>query len=148
MALLSVNLRDGIILTAVITILLYVWEKNTAKITRNGEPLRKPPNTLPLVGNGIIFLQPRQKLFSWFHRCERLYGYETLHITVPSLPPGVIVNDPQNLDFIFRNEGVFEKANSSSSALGISSAMASSMSTASSGGCSARRDCGFFLQRL
>lgn len=109
MALLSVNLRDGIILTAVITILLYVWEKNTAKITRNGEPLRKPPNTLPLVGNGIIFLQPRQKLFSWFHRCERLYGYETLHITVPSLPPGVIVNDPQNLDFIFRNEGVFEK---------------------------------------
>ncbi|KAL4724055.1 hypothetical protein ACLX1H_008663 [Fusarium chlamydosporum] len=109
MALLSLSLRDGSILMTVFIVLLYIWEKNIAKITRNGEPLRKPPNTLPLVGNGIIFLQPRQKLFSWFHRCERLYGYETLHITVPSLPPGVIVNDPQNLDFIFRNEGVFEK---------------------------------------
>ncbi|RFN51177.1 cytochrome p450 oxidoreductase [Fusarium flagelliforme] len=109
MALLSLSLRDGIILAAVAIIFLYIWEKRTPKITRNGEALRKPPNTLPLVGNGIIFLQPRQKLFSWFHRCERLYGYETLHITVPSLPPGVIVNDPQNLDFIFRNEGVFEK---------------------------------------
>ncbi|KAL6918066.1 hypothetical protein ACHAPO_000124 [Fusarium lateritium] len=109
MALLSVNLRDGLILTAVTITFLYIWEKTSAQITRNGESLRKPPNTLPLVGNGIIFLQPRQKLFSWFHRVERLYGYETLHITVPSLPPGVIVNDPQNLDFIFRNEGVFEK---------------------------------------
>ncbi|RGP77508.1 cytochrome p450 oxidoreductase [Fusarium longipes] len=109
MALLSLSLRDGIIAVVAIIIILYIWEKRSAKITRNGESLRKPPNTLPLVGNGIIFLQPRQKLFSWFHRCERLYGYETLHITVPSLPPGVIVNDPQNVDFIFRNEGVFEK---------------------------------------
>ncbi|KAF5021451.1 hypothetical protein F66182_6515 [Fusarium sp. NRRL 66182] len=61
------------------------------------------------VGNGIVFLQPRQRLFAWFHRCERLCGYETLHISVPTLPPGVIINDPQNLDFIFRNQGIFEK---------------------------------------
>ncbi|KAF5000754.1 hypothetical protein FGRMN_1522 [Fusarium graminum] len=109
MAFLSISPRDGLIIAVLGVILLYLWEKKTHKITRNGEPLRKPPNSLPLAGNGIIFLQPRQRLFSWFHRCERLYGYETLHITVPSLPPGVIINDPQNLDFVFRNEGVFEK---------------------------------------
>ncbi|KAF4442140.1 hypothetical protein F53441_11816 [Fusarium austroafricanum] len=109
MALLSLSLQNIFILTAIASIVLYIWEKRRPKITRNGEPLRKPPNSLPLVGNGIIFLQPRQRLFSWFHRCERLYGYSTLCITVPTLPPGVIINDPQNLDFIFRNEGVFEK---------------------------------------
>ncbi|KAM0252724.1 hypothetical protein ACHAP5_001016 [Fusarium lateritium] len=109
MALLSLSSREILILAAAGILFLYFWEKKTHRITRNGEPLRKPPNSLPLVGNGIIFLQPRQRLFSWFHHCERLYGYETLHITVPSLSPGVIINDPQNLDFIFRNEGVFEK---------------------------------------
>ncbi|KPM34138.1 hypothetical protein AK830_g12433 [Neonectria ditissima] len=67
------------------------------------------PNTLPLVGNGIQFLQPRQKLFTWFAKCERLFGYETVQISVPSLPPGVVVSDPRNLDFVLRNEGVFEK---------------------------------------
>ncbi|KAM0556913.1 hypothetical protein ACHAPJ_005586 [Fusarium lateritium] len=109
MALLSLSFRDALIAITVVILLLYIREKTTLKITRNGEPLRKPPNSLPVIGNGIIFLQPRQRLFTWFHRCERLYGYETLHITVPSLPPGVIVNDPQNLDYIFRNEGIFEK---------------------------------------
>ncbi|KAF7534722.1 hypothetical protein G7Z17_g13319 [Cylindrodendrum hubeiense] len=69
----------------------------------------KPPNTLPLVGNGILFLQPRQRLFAWFAKCERLFGYETLHISVPSLPPGVIISDPRNLEFVLRNEGIFEK---------------------------------------
>lgn len=70
---------------------------------------RKPSNTLPLVGNGILFLQPRQKLFSWFVKCERQTGYETLEISVPTLPPGVIISDPKNLDFVFKNEGLFNK---------------------------------------
>lgn len=70
---------------------------------------RNPPNTLPLVGNGILFLQARQKLFAWFTKCERLHGYETLAISVPSLPPGVIVSDPRNLDHVLRNEGIFGK---------------------------------------
>lgn len=73
------------------------------KMTRN------PPNTLPLLGNGIIFLQPRQRLFAWFTECERRFGYETLGISVPSLPPGVIVSDPRNLDFVLNNSDVFEK---------------------------------------
>jgi cytochrome P450 len=61
------------------------------------------------VGNGILFLQARQKLFAWFTECVRRHGHETLHITVPSLPPGVIIADPANLDFVFRHEGIFEK---------------------------------------
>jgi hypothetical protein len=56
-----------------------------------------------------LFLQARQKLFSWFVKCERQNGYETLAISVPSLPPGVIINDPRNLEFVFKNEGTFSK---------------------------------------
>jgi hypothetical protein len=70
---------------------------------------RKPPNTLPLVGNGILFLQARQKLLSWFVKCERQHGYETLALSVPTLPPGVLISDPKIVDFIFHNEGVFTK---------------------------------------
>ena len=61
------------------------------------------------MGNGILFLQARQKLFAWFTKCVRRHGHETLYITVPSLPPGVIIADPANLDFVFRHEGIFEK---------------------------------------
>ncbi|KAJ4393633.1 hypothetical protein N0V93_002846 [Gnomoniopsis smithogilvyi] len=78
-------------------------------ITRNGQPLRKPPNTLPLVGNGLLFLQAREKLFSWFVKCERIFGHETFELYVPSLPPGVVINDPRNLAFVFKNEGLFAK---------------------------------------
>ncbi|KAH8818989.1 cytochrome P450 [Xylogone sp. PMI_703] len=82
---------------------------NGNKIRRNGRPLKKPPNTLPLVGNGILFLQDRHKLFSWFVKCERQFGFETFQISVPSLPPGVVINDPKNLEFVMKNEGVFSK---------------------------------------
>ncbi|KAG8170269.1 hypothetical protein KVR01_001014 [Diaporthe batatas] len=78
-------------------------------ITRGGAPLRTPPNTLPLVGNGILFLQARQKLFSWFAKCERIFGHETFELYVPSLPPGVVINDPVNLDHVFKNEAIFSK---------------------------------------
>jgi hypothetical protein len=70
---------------------------------------RRPPNTVPLVGNGILFLQNRHKLFSWFVKCEQLFGFETFQISVPSLPPGVVINDPKNLEFVFKNEGIFTK---------------------------------------
>ncbi|KAL2759472.1 hypothetical protein ACRALDRAFT_2055891 [Sodiomyces alcalophilus JCM 7366] len=91
-------------------LLLVFWVSfGHTKLRRNGIVLRKPPNTWPLVGNGVVFLQERQKLLSWFVECERLYGYETLQISVPTLPPGVIISDPRNLDYVFRNEGVFSK---------------------------------------
>ncbi|KAK3332180.1 cytochrome P450 [Cercophora scortea] len=78
-------------------------------IRRNGEPLRKPSDTLPLVGNGIQFLQARWKLFGWFDKCQRQFGYETIAVTVPTLPPGVIIHDPRNLEYVFKHEGVFTK---------------------------------------
>ena len=95
----------------------------TPVIYRNGVPLRyasaarvcwiktkkltarKPPNTLPLAGNGILFLQARRKLFAWFVKCQRQFGYETFQVAVPTLPPGVVINDPRVLDFVFKNEG-------------------------------------------
>lgn len=70
---------------------------------------RRPPNTLPLLGNGILFLQARHKLFSWFVKCERQFGFETFQISVPSLPPGVVINDPKNLEYVLKNEGIFAK---------------------------------------
>lgn len=30
-------------------------------------------------------------------------------MTVPTLPPGVLVHDPKVLNFIFKNEGLFAK---------------------------------------
>ncbi|KAK7415986.1 hypothetical protein QQZ08_012182 [Neonectria magnoliae] len=109
MALLNLDPRVGLFFAVVAIAFLLIEARISPKITRNGAALRNPPNTLPLVGNGIQFLQPRQRLFAWFAKCERLFGYETLHISVPSLPPGVIISDPRNLDFVLRNEGVFEK---------------------------------------
>ncbi|KAL2069600.1 hypothetical protein VTL71DRAFT_14279 [Oculimacula yallundae] len=78
-------------------------------IRRNGAALRRPPNTLPIVGNGILFLQARHKMLSWFAKCERQFGFETFQISVPSLPPGVVINDPKNLEYVFKHEGVFTK---------------------------------------
>ncbi|QSZ35937.1 hypothetical protein DSL72_007059 [Monilinia vaccinii-corymbosi] len=79
------------------------------KTRRDGKALRRPPNTLPLVGNGLLFLQARHKLFSWFVKCERMFGFETFEISVPSLPPGVVINDPKNLEYVLKNEGIFAK---------------------------------------
>ncbi|KXJ89856.1 cytochrome P450 [Microdochium bolleyi] len=77
-------------------------------ITNHGTR-RKPQDTLPLVGNGIVFLQARHKLFNWFSRCEQHFGLETFEISVPTLPPGIVINDPANLDYVFKNEAIFRK---------------------------------------
>lgn len=61
------------------------------------------------MGNGLVFLQAREKLFAWFVRCERIFGHETFELYVPSLPPGVVINDPQNLEYVFKHEGIFAK---------------------------------------
>lgn len=61
------------------------------------------------MGNGLIFLQQRRKILEWFAECISIHGLETLLVTVPSLPAGVIISDPDNLDFVFRHEHVFEK---------------------------------------
>ncbi|KAK8085342.1 Cytochrome P450 94C1 [Apiospora hydei] len=108
--LVSMRQGPGLVLLGVIGILLsYRFLFRTPALLRDGVPLPKPPNTLPLVGNGILFLQARQKLFAWFVRCERQFGHETFQISVPSLPPGVVINDPRNLEYVFKHEGVFGK---------------------------------------
>ncbi|KAK6073935.1 cytochrome P450 [Seiridium cupressi] len=81
----------------------------TPTLRRNGAPLKKPPNTLPIAGNGLLFLQARQKLFEWFTKCERQFGHETFQVSVPTLPPGVVINDPKNLEFVYKLEGTFTK---------------------------------------
>ena len=70
---------------------------------------RRPSDTLPLLGNAIKFLQPRQVLFDWFVKCQQQFGLETFEISVPTLPPGVVINDPKNLEFVLRNEQTITK---------------------------------------
>ncbi|OHE93460.1 cytochrome P450 [Colletotrichum orchidophilum] len=102
-----VNAQTALVAAAISLLMYAIFFQ--PKLRRNGAPLRRPPNTLPLAGNGINFLRDRHKLFEWFTKCERLYGYETLQISVPTLPPGVIISDPENLDYVFKNEGIFAK---------------------------------------
>ena len=126
---------------------------------------RRPPNTLPLIGNGLHFLKDRHQLFSWFEKCERQFGYDTFEILVPTLPPGVIIHDPKNVEFVLKNEGIFSKGtffkqrswdlfgefilirsvqqfdlDYIEQPLMVNQAMASSMLMASSGGSSEKRD--------
>ncbi len=70
---------------------------------------RRPPNTLPVLGNGLLFLQARHKLFRWFTQCEHRFGLETFEISVPTLPPGAVINDPKNLEYVLRRDDLFTK---------------------------------------
>ena len=89
--------------------LLYIATLNSCSVYADKCLTRKPPNTLPLLGNGILFLQARHKLFSWFVKCEQQFGFGTFQISVPSLPPAVVINDPRNLEFVFKNEAIIQK---------------------------------------
>ena len=71
--------------------------------------LRRPPGTLPFAGNGIWFLQPRHKLLDWFTNCQDQVGFETFEISVPSLPPAIVINDPQNVEHVLKNNDLFIK---------------------------------------
>ncbi|MCJ1444641.1 MAG: hypothetical protein MMC23_005143 [Stictis urceolatum] len=65
--------------------------------------------TLPLAGYGIWFLQPRWKLLEWFAHIQPQMGFETYEIPVPSLPPAVLINDPNNLEYVLKNTDLFVK---------------------------------------
>jgi hypothetical protein len=71
--------------------------------------LRRPSDSLPILGNAIRFLQPRHVLFDWFVQQQEELGDETYEISVPSLPPGVVINSPENLEFVLKNEAVITK---------------------------------------
>ncbi|KAM0277723.1 hypothetical protein ACHAQH_005584 [Verticillium albo-atrum] len=104
-----VLLSNPLVLGAAVLSLLIYAVVSRVKLKRDGTPLRNAPGNWPLAGNGLVFIQARQKLFNYFVKCERLHGYETLQITVPTLPPGVIISDPKNLEFVFKHEGIFAK---------------------------------------
>lgn len=70
---------------------------------------RTPDDTLPIFGNAIRFLQPRDALYEWFVRCQRRFGLSTYQISVPILPQGVVINDPLNLEYVLSNEYLFQK---------------------------------------
>lgn len=71
--------------------------------------IRRPPGTLPLFGNGIWFLQPRHRLLDWFSQCERKTGFATFEISVPTLPPAIVINDPRNVEHVLKNHELFVK---------------------------------------
>ena len=70
---------------------------------------RRPPGTLPVLGNGIKFLQPRHELLDWFSHCERQPSLRTFEISVPTLPPGIVTNDPRSVEHVLKNDHVFIK---------------------------------------
>ncbi|KAH7020863.1 cytochrome P450 [Microdochium trichocladiopsis] len=111
MALSSILLHPAgaALVTLALSLFLYLASARRPRITRSGQALRKPPGTVPILGNGLIFLRPRHKLFDWFSRCEQHFGLETFEISVPTLPPGVVINNPENLDYVFKNEALFQK---------------------------------------
>lgn len=97
------------ILGGIITTIIFYLYHNRSRIHRHGKSLRRPPNTLPVLGNALHFLKPRHELFSWFVRCQHIFGLETFEISVPSLPPGVVINSPENLEFVLKNEASISK---------------------------------------
>ncbi|TVY86217.1 Cytochrome P450 [Lachnellula willkommii] len=97
------------LLVAAIALFFAYFLFSSPALKRNGKPLRRSLGRLPFIGNGLIFLQPREKLFAWFVKCERQFGFETFQISVPTLPPGVVINDPKNLEYVLKNEGIFSK---------------------------------------
>lgn len=54
-------------------------------------------------------MKPRHELFQWFTQCQRKYGLETLEISVPTLPSGVVISSPANLEFVLKNEHLVSK---------------------------------------
>ncbi len=42
-------------------------------------------------------------------KCQQIFGEETFEISVPSLPPGVVVNSPEVLEYVLKNEASITK---------------------------------------
>lgn len=54
-------------------------------------------------------MQPRHLLFDWFVKCQRIFGLETFAISIPFLPPGVVINDPEILEYVLKNQTTITK---------------------------------------
>lgn len=107
MALLT--LPQTLLLAALIPVLILLASHLRPPIRRHGVPIPKAPNTLPLLGNALHFLRPRNELLAWFTACERRAPHQTLQISVPTVGRGVLLSAPAAVEFVLRNEGVFAK---------------------------------------
>ncbi|KAL9001460.1 MAG: hypothetical protein Q9169_000035 [Polycauliona sp. 2 TL-2023] len=93
----------------VIAVALWFLQGQRSAIRQNGKRLPRPPGTLPFAGNGLWFLQPRHQLLDWFVGANHQTGFSTFEISVPSLPPAVVISDPQNVEHVLKNNDVFIK---------------------------------------
>jgi hypothetical protein len=48
-------------------------------------------------------------LFDWFVKCQKIFGHETYEISVPTLPPGVVINSPDVLEYVLKHENAITK---------------------------------------
>ena len=45
----------------------------------------------------------------WFAQIQPDVGFDTYEISVPALPPAIVVNDPKNLEHVLKNNELFVK---------------------------------------
>ncbi|KAL8651787.1 MAG: hypothetical protein Q9226_004546 [Calogaya cf. arnoldii] len=88
---------------------LWFLQGQRSAIRQDGKRLPRPPGTLPLAGNGLWFLQPRHKLLDWFVGANHQSDFSTFEISVPSLPPAVVISDPKNVEHVLKNNDIFIK---------------------------------------
>ncbi|KAI4214734.1 MAG: hypothetical protein LQ351_002810 [Letrouitia transgressa] len=52
-----------------------------------------------------------QTLLDWFIGANHQTGYSTSEISVPSLPPTILISDPKNVEHVLKNNDIFIKGN-------------------------------------
>lgn len=98
-----------VIVCLLIAIALWFLQGQRSAIRKNGKRMPRPPGTLPFAGNGLWFLQPRHKLLDWFVGANHQTGFSTFEISVPSLPPAIVISDPVNVEHVLNNNQLFVK---------------------------------------
>ena len=52
---------------------------------------------------------PRHRLLDWFAQMGPDMAFGTYEISVPSLPPAIVINDPENVEYVLKNTELFCK---------------------------------------
>ncbi|CAO1603328.1 hypothetical protein XANCAGTX0491_006916 [Xanthoria calcicola] len=98
-----------IVVCFTLAVALWFLQGQRSAIRQHGKRLPRPPGTLPFAGNGLWFLQPRHKLLDWFVGANHQTDFSTFEISVPSLPPAVVISDPKNVEHVLKNNDIFIK---------------------------------------
>ena len=48
-------------------------------------------------------------MLDWFAQCERVMGIQTVELFIPTMPPTILIADPQNIEHVLKNNEVFVK---------------------------------------